>query len=245
MNQVSFEKRPEGQATMSSEMRNADHYYKWIMDQLTPYAGDKVLDIGGGFGAHLPFILPVAKELVSVELSQDSVDFMLANFTKYGNFDARRFDFGADDIQTLIDENYDTIIILNVLEHIEDDVTALRQMHSIIQQQNGRILLQVPALQWIYGTMDEDAGHYRRYTRAEVATKLDNAGFEVEQCYYFNIFGILPWYLSGRVRKGGLDSDSINWQIKVFNSLAPAFRMIESVAKPPMGQSVMAVARAK
>lgn len=243
MNQVTFEERPEGTSTMSPEMQNATRYYAWTVSQFLPYMGDHILDIGGGFGAHLEHILPHKPRVTSVELSAAHVRYMNERFSTYPHFSAHQIDFGADSIDALVAAQYDTIISLNVLEHIEDDRAALDDMHRILRAQHGTLLLQVPALRWLYGSMDHQAGHYRRYTVGELRDKLAAAGFVVQRCYYFNIFGVLPWFMSGRIFKKPLEDDSVNWQIRAFNALTPTFKQIERVLPLPMGQSVMAVAK--
>lgn len=242
VNQISFKERPAGNSTMSPEMQNATNYYKWTVSQVLPYMRDHVLDVGGGNGAHLEHILPVKPNVQSVDLSQENVDYMNQRFADYPQFNAEQIDFGADSIEKLVEVGFDTIVSLNVLEHIEDDVTALKQMRQILEAQNGVLTLQVPALRWLYGTLDREAGHYRRYTVTELKQKLEQAGFNIVRCYYFNIFGVLPWYISGRVSKNDLQSGSVNWQIKVFNTLTPVFRTLETIIPPPFGQSVMAIA---
>lgn len=159
-----------------------------------------------------------------------------------------KFDFGLEDVRAeLVRKQFDTIICLNVLEHIEDDLTALRHMREILERQNGKLLLQVPAHQVLYGTMDALAGHYRRYSRGYLKHQLQDAGFHIEKLFFFNSFGALPWFLNARVLKPKtLEMGVLNTQLVVYDRyFIPILRQIEALIRFPVGQSLMAVAQAK
>lgn len=243
MTKILQNERPEGASTMSPEMLNASRYYEWTTSKFMPFLGENILDIGGGFGAHIEHILPKFPHVTSAELSQDNVQYMQDRFKEYPYFKALQVDFGADDVEMLANLQFDTIITLNVLEHIEDDVKALQDMHKILSAKSGMLCIQVPAHMWLYGSMDEEAGHFRRYTTSDLRYKLQQAGFEVVHIYYFNVFGVLPWLLSARILRQSLQADSVNLQIKVFNAMVPMMRKMENIVHPPIGQSVMAVAK--
>jgi len=117
-------------------------------------------------------------------------------------------------------------------------------MHGILKDQQGTLLLQVPALGWLYGTLDELAGHYRRYDRKGLQTMLTQAGFEVQQIYYFNSFGVIPWFINARIlRPRTLSNRSVGLQIKVFDRfIVPVLRRSEKLVRLPLGQSLIAVA---
>src|SRR5262249_15476603 len=98
------------------------------------------------------------------------------------------------------DERIDTIVALNVVEHIEDDVGALATMREILAP-NGRMVILGPARQSIYGEMDKALGHFRRYSKRTLADCFRRAGFRVEKLAWFNRFGVAGWWFNGRVRK--------------------------------------------
>jgi ubiquinone/menaquinone biosynthesis C-methylase UbiE len=240
-----FEERPLGSDTMTPEMLHAQNYYQWTVDQFTDYLGDHILDIGGGYGSHLEFILPDHPRVISAELSEDSVAFMNRRFQNYPEFEAIQVDFGANDIQMLTSKNFDTITLFNVLEHIEDDFTALKDMHSVLAEQQGHLLIQVPAHMWLYGSLDEQAGHFRRYSKAYTADILKRSGFEIVKLYHFNVFGVLPWFINARILRQSLQASSVNTQVKIFNALIPYLRTLENIMNLPVGQSIIAIAKAK
>src|SRR5207244_13246114 len=102
----------------------------------------------------------------------------------------------------LLAERLDTVVCLNVLEHIEDDAASLRAMHDLLRPgggKGGRLVLLVPALRVLYGTLDEALGHFRRYVPDELAAQLRTAGFRVRHLEYFHLAGARGWCLTGRL----------------------------------------------
>jgi 2-polyprenyl-3-methyl-5-hydroxy-6-metoxy-1,4-benzoquinol methylase len=237
---------PQGRATMSSEMPNARNYYNWIVSELSPYFGTKILDIGGGLGAHLEWILPDHEHVVSIDLSLDSIQIMNEKFRIYPGFKAMQADFSDPVLQSnLISQHFDTITCLNVLEHFDDDFQALKGMRSILRERRGNILLFVPSHRWLYGSMDFEAGHYRRYDKAYLKNILVKSGFEILNIFYFNCFGVVPWFVNNRILKKKLDAGGVNLQVKLFDRyMVPVLRRLEARNKPPVGQSMIAIARA-
>jgi SAM-dependent methyltransferase len=95
-------------------------------------------------------------------------------------------------------EAYDTVVCLNVLEHIEDDLAALHNMRSLLKP-GGRLLLYVPANPRLYCKIDRGVGHYRRYVLEDLTSKLRKSGFRVPHSRYHNILGAIGWWINGKV----------------------------------------------
>lgn len=239
--------RPSGSATMSLELPNAKNYFRWIVSAIEPYLGTNILDIGSGYGIHLEYVLPNHSSITSIDLSFDIVTTLRQKFCKYDNFEVRQADFEQESgLKWLADRRFDTIFSLNMLEHLQDDVSALKRMYKILQQQSGIAVLMVPAHQWLYGSMDRQAGHFRRYTKAQLREKLQQAGFEILQLYHFNTFGVLPWFINNRILNTKLDGSGVGLQIKIFDTyIVPVIRMLETRIKFPIGQSIITVVRVK
>ncbi len=246
MTRTPADQRPAGRETMAAEMPNAKNYYAWIASQLSPYLGSRILDIGGGYGAHLEPILSRDNFVLSIDLSEESVQFMRDRFRDFPGFEAQCADFGGDDVrERLVDSHFDTITCLNVLEHIEDDLAALKNMHDVLAPRHGTLLLQVPALEWLYGSLDRQAGHYRRYSPLTLSRVLAGAGFRIIRIRYFNLFGVIPWLVNARILNRPVTSGAVDTQIKIFDRyLVPALRALEGAISPPLGQSLIAVASA-
>ena len=132
----------------------------------------------------------------------------------------------------------DTIVCCNVLEHIEDDAGTLADMLAILQP-GGRLVLLVPALSWLYGTLDEHLRHFRRYEKAELEEKLAKAGFAIEDCRFVNRVGILGWFVSGKILRRTVLPRG---QLRAFRLFLPLLRR-EEQDPPKVGMSLLAVAR--
>jgi hypothetical protein len=128
-------------------------------------------------------------------------------------------------------------VILNVLEHIEDDAGALRRIASILPPR-GRIVLLAPAFPALYGPIDHQLGHYRRYSRAGIRDLARAADLEIRKLRYMNAVGFFGWWINAHVLRRTAQSAS---QIHVFDRLVPAISRFESILPPPFGQSLFAV----
>src|SRR4030095_16649601 len=127
--------------------------------------------------------------------------------------------------------------------HIDDDVGALRAMRGIVAARQGCVVLQLPAHPWLYGRLDALAGHRRRYTARSIRERLLEAGLDVSLVKYFNRFGVLPWWVNGRL-KPRLDSALVGAQVRLFDRyLVPVSRALDAVVPLPFGQSLIAVGK--
>ena len=237
---------PAGPQTMSPELAAAANYYRWTNERILPHLGQRILDIGGGFGSHLEPILRSGRNVTSIDRSAEAVAWMEQRFAGLGGFSALCADFDAEDVRReLARGEFDTVLCLNVLEHIADDARALGGMRAVLGQRSGAVVLQVPAHPWLYGRLDELAGHHRRYTRASLARLLAEAGFEEPRVTHFNRFGVVPWFVNGRLMKPErIDSGTVGAQVRIFDRfLVPLARAVEVVLPLPFGQSLIAVAR--
>ena len=137
-------------------------------------------------------------------------------------------------------ESRDSVVMVNVLEHVKDDGAALSGIFRLLRP-GGHLLAFVPALPWLFSAMDVALGHYRRYRKGPLIRLAESAGFEVVSARYFDIFGIVPWWaiytLGGRTRfSPGLS--------KLYDRMAaPAGRALEALVPPPAGKNIVLVAR--
>src|SRR5215203_1505823 len=132
----------------------------------------------------------------------------------------------------------DSIIYVNVLEHIADDLGELRLINRALER-GGRVFLFVPALQWLYGSFDREIQHFRRYTRAELEAKCVAAGFRVVESRYFDVAGVLPWFVKYRVlRSKRLDARAV----KFYDArVVPVAKALEARISPPLGKNLLVV----
>ncbi len=233
---------------MSPELALASNYYRWTLEKVLPHLGRSVLDIGGGFGSHLEALLLSGRRVTSIDRSAEAVEWMEQRFAGRPGFQALCADFDAEDTRReLRGRDFDTVLCLNVLEHIADDLRALRGMHAILARRGGALVLQVPAHAWLFGRLDSLAGHHRRYSAARLGQLLAEAGFREARVSHFNRFGVLPWFVTGRLLKPArIDSGTVGAQVRIFDRyLVPLARLLEVLLPLPIGQSLIAVARAE
>jgi glycosyltransferase involved in cell wall biosynthesis len=219
-------------------LSRAERYNRWMFRQLAPHLGQRVLEIGSGIGSLTRYL--VGRELVVATDVNPRYLRMLANmFEHHSQVHVQPLDLAAFDPATLAPHRLDTIVCLNVLEHIEDDRLALRRLRASLVP-GGRLLLLVPAHQRLYGAIDKAIHHYRRYERADLLARLAEAGFQPERAMFFNRLGTLGWYLNSvllrRTRVPGI-------QLRLQNLLVPLLR-VESALPLPFGLSLIAVGRA-
>jgi len=228
---------------MSPALQSARNYYAWIASFFEPVLGRRILDIGGGHGAHLEHVVDGRRFVMSLDVSAESVTEMKQRFASQ-QFEALHGDItDASVIRQLVPREFDTILCINVLEHIEHDEAALRAMAAILRPTAGRLFLLVPAHPILYGTPDVLAGHWRRYRRKELRQKLAAAGFGTTRLLYFNGFGAIPYGVNSRIVRPRTLSGIVDRQIVVYDRFfVPVLRRLESWVHPPFGQSLVATA---
>jgi len=137
------------------------------------------------------------------------------------------------------DEAFDTVVLLDVLEHIEDDVALLAGLGARLGP-GGHLILKVPAMPSLYSPMDEAIGHWRRYDKKGLIEVISRAGLEVVRIWAFNAAAVPGWWWNGRVLK--LRSPPQE-QVALYNRLVPVLRPLDRLARLFCGVSLLAVAR--
>ena len=211
----------------------------WIVDVIRPYIGARVLEVGCGIG-NLTGAFLGRDLLVSVDISESHVAAVREKFgPQEGHFEALTVDIEKDPLDPLECFRFDTAICLNVLEHIEDDRRALRRMLHLLERE-GRLLLLVPALKALYGSLDIYVDHHRRYGRRELIEKVESSGFVIDKIFYMHLLGALGWWLNSRVVKAKILPEG---QIGLYDRVVPLLRWMETIIHPPLGLSLVVIAR--
>lgn len=222
---------------IQSRLAEVDRYNEWIFDQFKEHIGMRVLDVGCAIGNITQYLAD--RELVyGIDVVQEFVSATSKRFAGMPNFKTALFDIADPAVTQLAAENIDTIISVNVLEHVENDAKALDNMNRILAP-GGRLLLLVPAFQFLFGTMDAADNHYRRYNKSMLRQRLMSAGFHVDKEYYMNLIGIAGWYINGKILKNDLISTS---HYSLYNRIVPIISTLESLIHPPVGLSLVAIA---
>ena len=216
-------------------MKRLHRYNRWIFSKFRPFLGRRVLEIGSGIGNITKFLLD--RDLViATDVEPRYLTLLKNTFGKYKKFTVERLYIPGAEIERYQSYHIDSVICFNVLEHIEQDETALRNIYDLLEA-GGRFLLLVPSHPWLYGSLDQHLGHHRRYRKRELKQTLEAMGFRVIYLKYFNRIGILGWFLNSRIlRKKRLSS----FQLKVYNLFVPLFKL-EEFLPLPFGTSLIAV----
>ena len=224
---------PVGAETLE-HLANAVRYNRWMFDRLSRWVGRRVLEIGAGIG-NLSAFLTDRDRVVLTDTRNEYLTCLRERFARHPNVAVARL-YLPSDAGGLAGEAFDTVICLNVLEHVADDVESLTLIRTLLGE-GGRLILLVPALPALFGTLDEALGHHRRYTRAELAAKFASAGLRLRHIEYFNLAGIPGWWFTGRVlRRRVIPAGSL----RLYDALVPLFRL-EGLLPWRVGQSLIAI----
>lgn len=223
-------------------VRVAGNYHRWIFRRIEPELGERVLDVGSGLGdlAELFARSQPSRRVILSDASAEMAEKLSRKAEGISGLHAMRLDAAADGASAGLDWPFvpDSVTCLNVLEHIEDDVQALRNMRQWVGP-GGRLILLVPALDCLYGSLDRLAGHYRRYDRRKLSECLEASGWALRRLEYFNFWGLLTWFLGGRI----LCQKQFNADVCGYlDKLVPLLSLLEKIMKPFAGQSLIAVA---
>ncbi len=224
-----------------NELEVGDVYSAWIFSIIKSFINKRILEVGCGLGTngrHLASSdLIVLSDRNKVYLKLAKKRFSFEKKIHYLQLDLTNIK--ASQKKLLQNYKFDTVIAINVLEHIKNDVLALKNINTILSR-SGRIILFVPALSFLYGSIDESFGHYRRYTRHLLRAKLKATQFEIEYIKYFNFIGIFWWFITNKLLRRRNLPPSTGLLLKY---IVPILQTIETHIPIPIGQSIIVVAK--
>lgn len=181
-------------------LSKAPRFNRWMGETIRPYVGQQVLEIGAGIGNLTRVLIPRVKCYVAADIDEEHMARLSTRFQHRHNLHVRRCDLAKAADFADFQASMDTVVCLNVLEHVEDDTGALINIFSALAK-GGRAIVLVPHGQEIFGTLDVALGHYRRYSHRELQEKMESVGFNVEKILNFNRISRPGWYVSGRILK--------------------------------------------
>jgi SAM-dependent methyltransferase len=222
-------------------LAEAPRYNRWQFETVAPYLGKRILEVGAGIGNMSEQFLEGGPELL---VATDTDPYYRSRLAE--RF-AQRPDVVVESLsmpdpaagERFAQYRLDTVIATNVVEHIEDDLGTVVTMRRVLAP-GGRAIILVPALQAIYGELDRELGHFRRYNPARLRDLLQRAGLRVEAMRWFNRAGLFGWWFNGRIRRTRRIPLE---QLRAFDRLVPLLRL-ERFLPVPFGQSLIAVGRA-
>jgi SAM-dependent methyltransferase len=233
---------PAGLETLET-FAKAERFNKWLYDAVAGYCKGEILEIGSGIGNISKLLLERGEPVTLSDVRTNYCEILKRRFKNNirlrGVFqvDLSLNDF-SDRYQPLL-ASFDTIIALNVIEHIKDDKLAIQNCKRLLKK-DGRLVILVPAFQSLYNSLDKELGHFKRYTRKSLSELLIKEEMEMVVKRYFNSPGIPGWWISGSVFKSKIISDR---QLNIYDKLVPLFRIIDKATLHIAGLSVIAVAK--
>lgn len=214
------------------KLAQARNYNRWVYDLCRPYLGKRLLEIGCGIGTMTEFWL-AHPQLLATDIDPVHLQQARERWGNRKNLDTDLWDVSAAPSAEVRAYGPDTVLCINILEHVENDARALKNIYDLLSP-GGRLLLFVPALQGIYGTLDQELLHFRRYGKNQVRALAAQAGFAEEAGFYVNGPGVFGWWLNGKLLKRRYFAPR---QIALYDRLIPLIAGWENLVHPPAGQS--------
>jgi SAM-dependent methyltransferase len=220
-------------------LAKADVFTRWVLHEISPWLGQRILEVGCGIGTYTAEMAVGSRKIVAMDMERAFVDEAVRRLAQHPNVqlvcgDATEIDLSKPDV-----EAFDSVVLLDVLEHIEDDVALLARLRARLRP-GGHLILKVPAMPSLYSPMDEAIGHWRRYDKKGLTEVISRAGLEVVRMWSFNAAAVPGWWWNGRVLKLRSPPQS---QVALYNRLVPILRPLDRVARLFCGISLLAIAR--
>jgi len=229
----------DGGARILDSLARTKRFNKWMADTVRPWLGTRVLELGAGIGNMTQHLSRGRRSYVATDIDEEHLARMRVRFRGRPFLTSRQCDLTrATDFEDLRGQ-FDTVVCLNVVEHVEDDLRALRNIRSALKP-GGRAIILVPHDQSIYGSLDKVLGHYRRYSEQQLRGRMEEAGFQVERILHFNHVTRPGWWLNGQLLRRQTFG---RMQLRIFDALVPLWRRIDRLFPWP-AVSLIAVGQA-
>jgi len=229
--------RAEAEYVNLTVMSRAKNFNRWTYEFIRPFLGNSILELGSGFGTFSRMMLDDKKEVFGLDINQKHTDHAKKNCPD-AVFLLHDITSG---IEALNGKKFDTMISLNVLEHIENDKLAMKNVTETLLP-NGKAVILVPAHPIIYDELDRMSGHFRRYTKKTATELVTQAGLKVTAFKWFNPWSLPALLYKSRVQKIDRLSPS---SIDLYDRLVPLLKLIERAIPMPIGQSILVVGEKK
>lgn len=219
-----------------ADMKN---YQSWIVETFQPYLGGEAVEFGAGIGN---LSLRIREHVSTLDLVEPSANLAVSLKQRFeGDNGVAIYEETLEaKLPNVSEKTYQSVVLVNVLEHIEDDAAALDGLFRILKP-GGHLLLFVPALKFLYSNLDAAVGHFRRYQRPQLNARVSDAGFNIVRCKYFDTLGVAPWWLLNTMMGA---SDFNPRLVSIYDTVfTPMSRVLESLIPPPFGKNILLIAR--
>jgi glycosyltransferase involved in cell wall biosynthesis len=226
-------------AHILDSLAGTKRFNRWMADTVRPWLGTRVLELGSGIGNMTQHLARGRRTYVASDIDSEHLARLRVRFRGRPNLSIRKCDLCDPADFSDLSGQFDSVVCLNVVEHVEDDLGALRNIRSALKP-GGRAIILVPQDQAVYGTLDEVLGHVRRYSAAQLQRRMEEAGFEVERILQFNRVTRPGWRVNGQILRRRSFG---RVQLRIFDALVPLWRRIDSLLPWP-ALSVIAIGQA-
>lgn len=221
------------------DLTAANNYYKWIIEIFRPFLGNTVAEIGAGNGNFTNFLVEEKIKKIFAFEPSNNMYTQLSDKFKENNKVTTINKFFEEKYQEL-KNFFDSVLYINVLEHIENDKQELEYAYKTIKK-NGHILIFVPAMSFLFSDFDKKIGHFRRYNKKSLIEIIRKSGFSIKDVRYFDSAGIITWYVTFVLLKKTTTS---KMGIKLYDRLiVPPLRFFETLIPPPAGKNLLLIGK--
>lgn len=221
------------QSSVLEDLSDAVNYQRWLADLVRPHLGDSPLEIGSGIGDYAALWLPQVTHFTATEGDEQRLLGLKQRFTGSPKVTVRELLLPTEETGT-----HSSVVALNVWEHIDDQVGALRSAGQLLRP-DGKVVLIVPAFEFAMSRFDREIGHVRRYTLDSMRAAVDAAGLKISHLQYVNPVGLLSWVVVCRLLRQRPKNGPM---LRAYDrGVVPLLRKLETNRRPPFGQSVFAV----
>lgn len=219
--------------------RETSGIYEWQFELIKPYLGRRILELGPGDGYFSRRLQ--GEKLVLIEKYRSHVDSLKKTFGSDDKIEIVNDDILKVDIDLLSEYDFDTILSMNVLEHIEDDMRVFHIFYQILKSP-GKIILILPAHSFLYCGVDQVSGHFRRYDKSKLVSNLENGGFKIVKCNHIMRIGALVYYYKGKIRKSNELFFHRNNKAGFIRHFLPFMKLFDKLVPLNFGLSILCVA---